>query len=93
MKDPPIGRGGSAAMAVHVWDRIPSAVRRMGRRDRGWGVALNAHGGKIYGALSFYARRFFKITFRKGNITMNPLLVLMIAVMILLVYLKRHGGW
>jgi hypothetical protein len=59
----------------------------------GGGVALKAQGGKIYGALPFYVQHFCKITFRKGNIPMNPLLVLMIAVMILLVYLKRHGGW
>ena len=56
-------------------------------------MALKAHGGKICGAFPFYAQQFFEITLRKVNISMNPLLVLMIAAMILLVYLKRHGGW
>ena len=31
-------------------------------------MALNAHGGKIYGALSFYAQQFFEIAFRCRNI-------------------------
>jgi hypothetical protein len=80
-------------MVANVWDRFPSAARPMGWRDRGRGVALNARDREVCGALPFYAQHFFEITFRTGNIPMNLLLVLMIAVMILLVYLKRHGGW
>jgi hypothetical protein len=43
--------------------------------------------------LPFYAQQFSEITLHIGNVSMNPLLVLMIVVMILLVYLKHHGGW
>jgi hypothetical protein len=74
-------------------DRLPSAALDRSRAIAEGGWRLTRPRRKIYGALSFDAQHFFEITFRTGNIPMNLLLVLMIAVMILLVYLKRHGGW
>jgi hypothetical protein len=52
-----------------------------------WAGAIVGGGGGLKCA------RRKNLTFGTGNISMNPLLVLMIVVMILLVYLKRHGGW
>ena len=69
----------------------PRSIGHAQSRKGGWGLKTPRR--KIYGARPFYARHFFEITFRTGNIPMNLLLVLMIVVMILLVYLKHHGGW
>jgi hypothetical protein len=73
-KDPLIGRGGSAPMVANVGTVFSGRATDGPVRSWEGVVALNAHGGKIYGALPFYARQFFEITLRRRNIPFNLIL-------------------
>jgi hypothetical protein len=77
--DPPRRSGANGG---EYGEPFPSAARPMGRRNCGRGGGLKRAGPKNLQALPFYAQQIFKITFRKCNMPMNLLSVLMIVAMI-----------